>query len=63
VAAEEGRWELQQSQPMFFMTNKLDAMAKHASRIAFAACGATAGRVVGEGSTRHVRRGGRGGDV
>ena len=44
---------------MFLMTSKLDAMAKHASRIALAAYGATACRIVGERSTRHMRRDGR----
>jgi hypothetical protein len=63
MVAEEGRAELQQSQPMFLMTSKLDAVAKHASRIALTAGGSTACRVVGEGSTRHVRRGGSGGGV
>lgn len=33
-------------------------MAEHASRIALAAYGATAGRVVRERGTRHVRRAG-----
>jgi hypothetical protein len=63
VVAEEDRWKLQQSQRMFLVTRLVDAMAKHASRIAFAACGATAGRVVRKGSTRHVHRGGRRGGV
>ena len=47
---------------MFSMTSKLDAMAEHASRIALTAYGATACRVVGERSARHMRRdGSRGG--
>jgi hypothetical protein len=60
---EEDRAVLGQSQPMFFMTSKLDAMAKHASRIALTAYGATACRVVGKRSTRHVRRDGSRGGV